>query len=315
MLRWSLPLQQQNSHATLEAMNAVGLSPPQMAISRKPRLRPWYRQVKQLVYPLPNYQMWRGNHWSYLYNKSTVGNWGESGTNDMYHQHFAHAKCPTDYGRGGREFEYLSVKQGKQFMKPLPTVQYASSKPKFRFKSWHAPLASGEMWQREIEHDGHIPMHIGAKRPLAIMSPVTMHKHIFLAHIEKITVTICPFLFGYGHTIQKAVLDFYRRALSARSPYPKDKIFLNYTVDRITPRIDVTWLDGTVYTPPMLEGCTCQDLIQMVMETAWLQADKMDAAGRQLQPLAIDDFKWEQLIVFKKKREKDAKGAKKPGAK
>nr|CCD17443.1 unnamed protein product [Trypanosoma congolense IL3000] len=295
-------------HYTIEGLRAAGLLPAQMALSRKPRLRPHIGNLRGLVYPLPYYAMWRGNHNKYTYNKSTVCLWGEGDTRSMYHQHYAHAKCPTDYGRGGREFEYLTVQRGKLFQKPLPRVQYVlkDSKPTWLFKSWHTPLSSPTMWEREVQYAEHTPEHIGAKRPLAVVAPRTMHRHLFLMHMEKITITVSPLLFGYGHTIQKAVLDFYRRAISARSPFPNDKVFLLYAIDQITPRIEVTWLDGTSYVPPILEGASTQDLIQMVMEEAWLAADRMSAAGRVLNPLAIDDYKWDQLIVFKKVRDKEA---------
>lgn len=110
--------------------------------------------------------------------------------------------------------------------------------------------------------------------------------------MEKINITVSPFTFGYGANLQKSVLDFYRRALSSRAPYPNDKIFLYYTVDCITPQIEVVWLDGTTYCPPLIEGVSAQDLIQMVMEEAWLTADRMGAQGRTLNPIAIDDYKW-----------------------
>ncbi|EPY29959.1 hypothetical protein STCU_04306 [Strigomonas culicis] len=267
-----------------------------------------------LVYPLPYYAMWRGNHDAYRYNQATPARWGEGDTHKMYHQHFAHAKCPTDYGRGGREFDYLSVRRGKLQQKPLPAVQYTrpDSQPQWLFKSWHNPLASATMWEREVQYPEHIPAHLGAKRPLAVLAPRTMHKHIFLMHMEKISVTVSPFLFGFGHNLQKAVLDFYRRALSAHSPFPNDKIFLYYSIDAITPKIEVTWLDGNTYVPPLIEGVRAHDIIQMVMEQAWLAADRMSAEGRLLNPIAIDDYKWEQLIAFKAKRVKDAtKGGKK----
>lgn len=300
------------AHYSFENLKAFGLVPAQVGLSRNPRLRTHVGHLKGLVYPLPHYAMWRGNHNSYTYNQASVSNWGEGDTNRMYHQHYAHAKCPTDYGKGGREFAYLSVSKGKLLRKPLPTVQYApkDSKPKWVFKSWHNPLSAPSMWEREVQYPEHTPEHLGAKRPLAVMAPKTFHRHLFLMHMEKVTVTVSPLLFGYGNTLQKAALDFYRRALSARSPFPNDKIFLYYSIDPISPRIEVTWLDGNVYVPPLIEGVRAQDLIQMVMEAAWLAADRMDAEGRKLNPLAIDDYKWEQLIVFKKKRVLKEKGKK-----
>eukprot|EP00796_Vickermania_ingenoplastis_P008601 gene8601-6037_t len=297
-----------SAHYTIQGLRASGLSPPQGALSRQPRLRPYVRHLKGLVYPLPFYAMWRGNHDKYTYNQATASTWGEGETNRQYHQHYAHAKCPADYGRAGREFQYLTVTAGKLIKKPLPAVQYVhkDSKPNWLFKSWHNPLSAPSMWEREVQYAEHIPEHIGAKRPLAVLAPKTFHRHLFMMHMEKITITISPFLFGLGKTLQKSVLDFYRRALSGRCPYPHDKVFLYYSIDVVTPKVEVTWLDGTTYSPPLIEGISAQDIIQMIMEEAWLAADRMHAAGRTLQPIAIDDYKWEQLIAFKKKRVKDA---------
>jgi len=233
--------------------------------------------------------------------------------NRQYHQHFSHAKDPTDYGRAGREFEFISVKKGTLTIKPLPKVQYIpqSSKPKWVWKSWHGAMNATDMWQREVVYDEHIPEHLGAKRPLSVLSPSTYHQHLHLMHMEKVTITVSPLMIGYGQTLLKTTLDFYRRALSARSPFPKDKIFLFYSIDFITPKIEVTWLDGTTYCPPLIEGCTPQDVIQLIMEQGWLAQDRMEAAGRVLQPLAIDDYKWEQLITFKKIRDREAMKTKK----
>lgn len=295
------------THYTLDHLKSSGLLPAQIGLSRQPRLRPHVGHLKGLIYPLPYYAMWRGNHNSYTYNKATPARWGEGATNGMYHQHYAHAKCPTDYGRGGREFAHLSVTCGKLVRKPLPKVQYTSpdSQPRWLFKSWHSALSSPAMWEREVQYDEHVPAHVQAKRPLVILAPRVFHRHLVLMHMEKIDIVLSPFLFGFANSLQKAVIDFYRRALSARAPFPNDKIFLYYTMDNVTPSIVVTWLDGTTYSPPLIEGVQAQDIIQMVMEEAWLAADRMSAAGRVLNPIAIDDYKWEQLIVFKKKRAKD----------
>lgn len=310
-----------SAHVSESLIKSLGLRIPQLAVSRDPPLRPWVRTVGargNLVYPLPNYAMWRGNHWRYRYNVATTSTWGEGETRHMYHQHYGHAKDPLDYGRAGREFEHLSVKKGKLWKKPIPPPgqQYvaANSKPTWVWKSWHGAMNSSDMWQREVQYPEHVPEHLGAKRPLAVVSPSTFHQHMHLVHMEKLTVTVCPFLFGFGNHMMKTVLDFYRRTLSARSPFPNDKIFLFYAIDFITPVIEVTWLDGTTYRPPIFESSTAQDLIQMVMEQSWLAADRMEAAGRVLQPIAVDDYKWEQLITFKKIRDKEAsksKGAKK----
>jgi hypothetical protein len=301
-------------HWTFAHIKNASLNIPQGAVSRKPRLRSYVGRNKGITYPLANYQMWRGNHWAYRYNQATASVWGEGETNKQYHQHYAHAKDVTDYGRGGREFEFLSVKKGSLQLKPLPKVQYvpAGATPKWLWKSWHGAMNASDMWQREVVYDNHVPEHLDCKRPLAVLAPSTYHAHLHLMHMEKVTITVSPFLFGFGDTVQKVVMDFYRRALGARSPFPKDKIFLFYAIDFITPKVEVTWLDGTTFSPPILEGSSAQSLIQIIMEQGWLAQDRMEAAGRTLQPLAIDDYKWEQLITFKKIRDKDAvKGGKK----
>lgn len=299
-------------HMTIASIKGLGLTVPQLGMSRKPRLRSHVGHLPGLVHPLPGYAMWRGNHWKYRYNQATASSWGEGDTHRQYHQHYAHAKDPKDYGRAGREFEFLSVKRGKLVQKPLPKVQYVhpDSKPKWLWKSWHGAMNTTEMWQREVQYPEHIPEHLGAKRPLSVMAPTTYHRHLHLIHMEKIVITVCPFVFGLGDTLQKTVLDFYRRALSARSPMPKDKVFLFYSLDAISPQVQVTWIDGSTYTPPLLEGMSSQDIIQMIMETGWLTGDRIEAAGKALQPLAIDDYQWEAVVTFKKIRDKNAsKGA------
>eukprot|EP00744_Colponema_vietnamica_P019418 GILI01027470.1.p1 GENE.GILI01027470.1~~GILI01027470.1.p1 ORF type:complete len:286 (+),score=42.23 GILI01027470.1:44-859(+) len=255
-------------------------------------------------YPLNGYNMWRGNHNGYKYTAQSLGHFGEGGAKDLYHQHYKHAKCDTDYGKGGREFEYLSVKRGKLNMKPLPKVQYVDpkSKPTWLFKSWHGSLANSEIWQREVQYPEHVPVHMGAQRPLSVLAPRTKHNQIHNVYMDKITVTICPFLMGYGTNIQKSVMAFYRRATHFESMFPKDKVFLYYSIEPISPKIEITWVDGTVYEPPILEGCTSGDLVQMVMEQAWLAGDRMAAAGKQLQPIVIDDYKWQQIAMVRRKK-------------
>lgn len=123
-----------------------------------------------------------------------------------------------------------------------------------------------------------------------------------------ISVTVCPFFFGYAgsRSVQRAAIDFYRRCLSARAMLPKEQVQLHYSIDPVAPRIEVTWLDGTKYSPPILEGCTAQGLIQSVMEEAWLMRDKLEASGKNLQPLSIDDYKWNDIIAWKKAKKKAA---------
>lgn len=301
-------------HFTHEIYSKLGLLPPQLAVSRKNRRRMYVEgQYNKMVHPLPYAHMWRGNHDKYQYNKHMSGHFGESETKKMYHQYYSHAKDPTQYGRSGLQTEMLLVSRGKLKFKPLPAVQYVDpkSKPKFNYKSWHDALDSREVWQREVQYPEHVPAHLGAKRPLAIQSPSTLHNFVHLAHMEKIVVTICPFLFGFGRHLQKAVLDFYRRCLGARSPFPADKIELFYTIDYVSPKVEVFWLDGSSFDVPLLEGARDLDIVQLVMEQSWLAADRMDAAGRQLQPLPIDDYKWQQVLNFKKKKKAEADKGKK----
>jgi len=261
------------------------------------------RQKKKFHYPMVGHNMIRGNHNSYRYSKGSLSHWGEGLSVQKYHQHFAHAKCDTDYGKGGREFEYLSVKRGRSTRLPIPKVQYVDvkSKPTWVFKSWHGGLGNMEVWQREVQYPEHVPEHIDAKRPLTVLAPQTFHNTVHLAHMEKIAITISPVMFGFGKTTQASVIKLYQRLLSARSPFPKDKVSMFYSIDLISPRIEVTWVDGSVYEPPIMEGCTAQDLTQMIMEQSWLAADRIAASGKPLQPLAIDDYKWFQRAIEKKK--------------
>lgn len=293
-------------HITRETLNRLGIPAPHFATGRgvKHRLYANTNNRGRLVHPLTGYTMWRGNHGKYTYTKASLDHPGEGNAKNMYHQHYKHAKCDTDYGKGGREFEYLSVKRGKLNVKPLPAVQYADpkEKPTWLFKSWHGSLANMEVWQREVQYANHVPEHLGAKRPLAVMAPRTLHNTVHNVNMEKIVVTICPYQIGYGDTIQKAVMAFYRRCITFLSPFPKDKVHLFYSIEPITPKIEVTWVDGTIYEPPILEGCSGADLTQMVMEQAWIAGDRMAAAGKALQPIAIDDYKWQQLALVKRKK-------------
>ena len=298
-------------HISRDTLTRLGIPTPNFATGRKYKQRIYavHNTGRSLVHPLAGYNMWRGNHNKYKYTKASLDNPGEGSAKNIYHQHFKHAKCDTDYGKGGREFEYLSVKRGALAVKPLPAVQYVDpkEKPTWLFKSWHGSLANMEVWQREVQYPSHVPEHLGAQRPLAVMAPRTGHTTVHNVHMEKIVVTICPYQIGYGDSIQKAVMAFYRRCINFTSPFPKDKVQLFYSIEPITPKIEVTWVDGTVYEPPVLEGCTGADLTQMVMEQAWIAGDRMAAAGRSLHPIAIDDYKWQQLAIVRRKKKAASK--------
>ena len=265
-------------------------------------------------HPLPHYLLWRSltPHGVYTYNQGSVSRHGEGEGMRSYHQYFAHAKDPADRCRTGREFELLRILRGRMWKKAMPTPQYVDpkAKPTWLFKSWDDPFDSLQMWQRELWYDNHVPTHIGAKRPLAVLAPSTYHKQMSLVHIDTIAVTVCPFLFGFGHTLQKAVLDFYRRCLSGRSLVPNEKVKLYYTSAYVAPRVEVTWRDGQKWSPPLHDGIKTQEIIQAVMEQAWLETDRMDASGVTLPALTVDDFKWQEVILYKKKKKAaDAKGA------
>lgn len=303
-------------YATREHFKAIGVQPACGALGKKVAAlsaRNTLSTKFALMYPLPGYLLWRGNHQSYTYNKNQSSHWGEGDTRHLYHQYFRHAKDPTDYWRAGREFQAIRVDQGRRVVKPLPKPQYVNPKsiPTWNWKSWHSELGTQNIWQRELQYPEHIPEHLGAKRPLANMAPSVRHNRLQAAHIENITITVCPFIFGFGYTTQKAVLDFYRHTLAARTPFPDDRVTLNYTIDRVSPTIDVTWVDKSVYSVPVFEGATGRDYVQLIMERSWLQADIMTAAGIALQPLPIDDYKWAELIAYKKKKDKTAKAGKK----
>jgi hypothetical protein len=300
-------------HANAAMMRKVAMPSANGAAGNAVPLQPRDTSGHQLHHPMPHVNMWRGQHNKYRYNQATPARYGEGEAKNSYHQYFSHAKCPEDYNRGLREFELINVRRGKLVKKPMPVVQYVGkdAKPTWLFKTWHDALQTTEPWQREVQYEAHTPTHLGAKRPLSVLAPKTMHKHMHLAWMEKVTITCSPLLFGFGFTLQKTVLDFYRRCISGRSMFPKDKVFLFYSVDAVAPRIEVTWMDGTTYSPVILDGAKPQDLIQSVMEAAWLQGDRMEAAGTKLPPLAIDDYKWQEVLSFKRKKKVEAAGKKK----
>jgi hypothetical protein len=299
--------------ASREMMRQMSQVPPAGALSRKPKLAP-KGFMRGMQHPMPYIHMWRGQFAGYLYNQSATARWGEGDTRHRYHQHYAHAKDPLDYGRVGADYELLKVTRGKMNRKPLPAPQYVDpkSKPTWVFRSWLDQQSTMEVWQRELQYSEHVPTHLGAKRPLCPLAPSTFHRHMHLAYITKIDVTVSPFVFGFGHTLQKTVMDFYRKCLAARSAFPKDKVHLHYSIDYVAPRVEVTWQDGSVFAPPLLEGTNSQTLVQTIMEQAWLVRDRLEASGKVLQPLPIDDYKWNELIQFQKaKKVAAAKGAKK----
>lgn len=298
------------SHIPTATLKRLGLSPQIGAMNRAPKMTPHNMLGRRVLrHPMPFYSMWRGNTFKYQYNVAFLARWGEGETKHRYHQYFSHAKDPTDYDKPGRDFELLQVRQGKLNAKPLPVVQYVSkdSKPAWNFRSWADLLSTLDPWQRELQYKEHVPEHIGAQRPLCPLSPSTYHKHIHLAYIDKIEITVCPFFFGYGPSVQRTALNFYRRCLGGRTSFPKDKIFLHYSIDYITPKIVITWIDGTTYSPLLLDGITPQGLIQKIMEQSWLHRDKLEASGKELKPLSIDDYKWNEVIKFKKEKKSASK--------
>lgn len=286
-------------------------------------------------HPLPQYLLHKSLFTEYDYSKSRSARYGEGlAMGTLYHQYYNHAKCANDEGQPGRDFEFLRTRRGTMLKKALPAPQYVPKDPasltpfdknakpdpknakdapkvKWNWKSWEDNFEPLTMWQREVQYENHVPTHTGAKRPLSVLAPSTYHRHMTLQHIHHIAITVCPFMFGYGQTLQKSVLDFYRRCLSGRSTIPNEKVSLHYAVDFVTPNITVTWADKTSWSPPLFDSIKSQDIIQMVMERAWLETDRMDAAGVKLAPITVDDFKWQQVIEYKKKKEKDQKGSKK----
>jgi hypothetical protein len=266
------------------------------------------------LHPQVGYALWRGQHMKYNYSRSTLGRFGEGAAMEKYHQYFSHAKDPRDARKSGREFEYMRVERGKVLQKSLPSVQYVQpkSKPNWLFKTWSDAFDGFDLWQREVQYEEHVPTHLEAKRPLAVLAPSTHHTHMHLAYMNKITITVSPFVFGFGSTAQKTALDFYRNCLSSRAPFPNEKVFLFYSIDAVAPRIEVEWINETVFEPVIHDRMNSLELVQQIMERAWLAADVMAASGAKLPALAVDDYKWHQVLSFKKKKKKEAE---KPGAK
>lgn len=295
-------------------MRRIQNAAPSGALSRRTKLQPTRNNwAGPLIYALPHYILWRGNLNTYRYRASYgVSRYGEGDSmKSEYHQYFSHAKDPLDVNKPGKEFEFLHVGRGKLHMKPLPQVQYVvpGAAPKWHFKSWHDPLESMDPWLREVHYDNHVPTHLGAKRPLAVIAPSTVHRTVQFMNMQHMTFTVSPFLFGFGHTMQKAVMDLYRTCVSGRtSLVPKEKITLFYAIDAVTPKVEVKFNDGTTYRPPITDRTTSFDLLQMVMEQSWLAGDRANAMGKALTPPSIDEYRWHQVVSYMKKKEKKETG-------
>ena len=273
------------------------------ALRRSCSVNPTRRYDKHcLRHPLPNYLMWRGNHSKYMYQNYQTAHWGEGEAQREYHQYFAHAKDPSDSNKA-HEFEYIIKEQGIPRALPLPKPQIPeNSKPTWFWKSWHMPYTSFDIWRRELEYPEHIPSHLGKSytRPLCVLAPQIMYNQLQSKYMKNITITLCPFMFGYGNTLQKLVTDFYRLCLSVRHIVEREIVRLNYALKYTLPIVEITWLDDTVYRPPLYEGMKPYALIQNIMEESFLVGDRLSAQSVMIPDKTYPDLgKWEVILEYK----------------
>jgi len=158
------------------------------------------------------------------------------------------------------------------------------------------------MWRRELEYPEHIPSHLSEKytRPLSVLAPKIIYKQLNGRCMKEIRITICPFLYGYGNTLQALAMGFYKISTSCRSLVDKKQIQLLYSLEQTLPIVEITWLDGTIYRPPLFEGSSPYDILQNVMETAFLMEDRILAQGIKLPEGELPDLgKWETVLEYK----------------
>ena len=273
------------------------------AIRRRCAANPSRRyDSKQLRHPLPGYLMWRGNHSKYRYQSYQTAKYGEGEAQKEFHSHFAHAKDPMDSCKAN-EMEYIIKRRGIPKILPLPKPQIPeNSTPKWHWKSWHMPYTSIDIWRRELEYPEHIPSHRGDKytRPLCVMAPKIKYNQLQGRFIKELSITVCPFVFGYGQTLQALALGFYRVATNFRNMMEKKQVQLKYALEQCLPIIEVTWVDGTVYRPPLLEGSTPFDLMQSIMEESFLVQDRVSAQNIKAPEGDYADLGlWERVLEYK----------------
>eukprot|EP00760_Papus_ankaliazontas_P004565 PhM_4_TR1195/c0_g1_i1/m.17345 len=275
-----------------------------------------------LFYPLPNYLLWRGNTKQYMYNQHQTARYGEGDAMKDYHQHFSHAKDPSD-GCKAHEMEYMIVQQGKLNMSALPKPQVPpNSKPKWHFKSWHMPYVGYDIWRRELEYAEHIPTHLSANyaRPLVVVAPQVYHRRMNFKFMQAIRITVCPFMFGFGRSLQKLATDFYRACMHVGHELDREKVSLQYCTEYVVPTIEIEWVDGSVYKPPIMDGMSVRDLIHLIMEQSYLTGDKLTAQKAKVpENVFFDPYKWDVVLSYKLTRrallkEAQAKAAAKDAA-
>ena len=246
--------------------------------------------------------MWRGNHSKYLYQSYQSANYGEGEAQKEYHQYFAHAKDPIDSCKAN-EMEYLMIARGIPRVLPLPKPQIPDgSVPKWHWKSWHMPYNSVDIWRRELEYPEHIPSHLGEKysRPLCVLSPKIKYNQLQGRFLKELRITVCPFVFGYGNTLQKLATDFYKVCTSCKNLIDKKQIQLMYSLEQSLPIIEITWVDDTIYRPPLLEGSSAYDILQFVMEESFLVQDRLQAQSIKLPEGEYPDLgSWNSILEYK----------------
>ena len=281
----------------------VGNQYMSQAIRRKCAQHPTRRyDNRRLRHPLPGYLLWRGNHSKYQYQSYQTAKYGEGEAQKEYHSHFAHAKDPMDSCKAN-EMEYIIKSRAIPEVLPLPKPQVpTNSVPKWHWKSWHMPYTSVDIWRRELEYPEHIPTHRGEKysRPLCVLAPKIKYRQLQGQFIKEIAVTICPFVFGYGETLQGLVMAFYRIATNFRNIMHKKQVQLKYALEPSLPVIEVTWVDGSVYQPPLLEGSSPYDIVQNIMQESFLVQDRVYAQNIKPPEGDYPDLGlWGQILEYK----------------
>ena len=75
---------------------------------------------------------------------------------------------------------------------------------------------------------------------------------------------------------------------------------LDYALKHTLPVVEIEWLDGSVYRPPLYEGMTPQALVQVVMEESFLASDRLAAQSVKIPDTTYPDLaRWETILEYK----------------
>jgi len=88
--------------------------------------------------------------------------------------------------------------------------------------------------------------------------------------------------------------------MSVRNIMDRQNVHLQYTMEYRLPTIEIEWLDGSTYQPPLMERMTVADLIQMVMEESFLTLDRLNAQKVKIPDVEYRNLgRWEELLSYK----------------